>query len=60
MLQRIAQDKRVTDDEQDGYWQQHPRARKDSIMSNHRFHPLAATAEITRSKGPSRGQTAGR
>jgi len=60
MLQRIAQDQRVTGDEHDGQRRQQPTARKNAVMSCHDFHPLAELVEITRGMGPPRGQTAGR
>jgi hypothetical protein len=60
MLQRKAQDQRVTGDEHDGQRQQEPPASKHSVVPYHSFHPAVELAEITRSKGPPQGQTAGR
>jgi len=52
MLQRIAQDERVTGDKHDGQNQQQPTAQKNAVMSGHDFHLVAKLAEITRGLGP--------
>ena len=58
MVQRKAQDQRVTGEERDYQRQKYPRAPKNSIVSCHGVHPLAAMAEITHRMGPRQVQTA--
>ena len=50
MLQRKAQNQRVTGNENDGQRQHHPRARKNAVVFCHDFHPLAERVEITHSQ----------